>query len=67
MRRRLALAVASLVATAPAGAQSLAALDKLIDVAQHDTDRDIRKQAMFWLGQSHEPKAIKFFQDVLRR
>lgn len=44
-----------------------AALDKLIDVAQHDTDRDIRKQAMFWLGQSHEPKAIKFFQDVLRR
>lgn len=41
------------------------ALDKLIDVARHDRDADVRKQAMFWLGQSHSPKATKFFRDVL--
>ena len=43
------------------------AVDKLIDIASHDRDREIRKRAMFWLGQSGDPKAIKFFQDVLKR
>jgi hypothetical protein len=41
------------------------ALDKLIDVARHDSDGAVRKQAMFWLGQSHDPKATKFFRDIL--
>jgi hypothetical protein len=41
-------------------------LDKLIDVARHDPDIDVRKKAMFWLGQSHEPKALAFFKDVLK-
>jgi hypothetical protein len=41
------------------------AIDKLIDVARHDRDTDVRKQAMFWLGQSHSAKATKFFRDVL--
>ena len=44
-----------------------AAVDKLIDMARHDQDLEIRKRAMFWLGQSHDPKAIKFFRDVLVR
>jgi hypothetical protein len=44
-----------------------AAIDKLIDIAGHDADREIRKRAMFWLGQSRDPKAIKFFRDVLKR
>lgn len=44
-----------------------AAVDKLIDIARHDRDLDIRKRAMFWLGQSQDPKAIKFFRDVLVR
>jgi hypothetical protein len=43
------------------------ALDKLIDIAQHDADFKVRKQAMFWLGQSKDPKAIKFFQTILMR
>jgi hypothetical protein len=42
-----------------------AALDKLIDVARNDRDASVRKQAMFWLGQSHDPKALKFFREVL--
>jgi hypothetical protein len=44
-----------------------AAIDGLIDVARHDPDTEIRKRAMFWLGQTREPKAIKFFQDILTR
>jgi hypothetical protein len=44
-----------------------AALDKLMDIAQHDPDSQVRKQAMFWLGQSKDPKAIKFFHDILVR
>jgi len=40
-------------------------VDKLIDVARHDRDGSVRKQAIFWLGQSRNPKATKFFRDVL--
>lgn len=43
------------------------ALDKLIDIARSDRDPDTRKQAMFWLGQSKDPRAIKFFHDILVR
>ncbi len=41
------------------------AVDKLIDIAKHDRDAEVRKQAMFWLGQSHSEKATKFFREVL--
>jgi hypothetical protein len=36
---------------------------KLIDVAQ--TNPEVRKQAMFWLGQSNDPRAVQFFEKVL--
>lgn len=42
-------------------------VDKLIDIARSDSDVKVRKQALFWLGQSKDPKAIKFFRDVLTR
>lgn len=41
------------------------AVDKLIDIARNERDAEIRKQAMFWLGQTKDPRAIKFFHDVL--
>src|SRR4029078_5237670 len=41
------------------------AIDKLIDLARTDRDTEVRKQAMFWLGQTKDPRAIKFFHDVL--
>ena len=41
------------------------AIDKLIDIARSDRDADVRKQAMFWLGQTNDPRAIRFFHDVL--
>jgi len=43
------------------------AIDKLIEIARHDPDLQVRKQAMFWLGQIHDPRAVKFFQDLLIR
>lgn len=41
------------------------AIDKLIEIARADRDPQIRKQAMFWLGQTKDPRAVKFFHDVL--
>lgn len=44
-----------------------AALDKLIDVAEHDTDRDVRHQALFWLGQSKDPRALAYIRELVTR
>ena len=39
---------------------------KLIDVARKNRNPEVRRQAMFWLGQSNDPRALAFFEDVLR-
>ena len=39
----------------------------LIEVAKTNRNGEVRKQAMFWLGQSHDARALSFFQDVLAR
>jgi hypothetical protein len=44
-----------------------AAVDKLIDIAKNDPDRDARKKAMFWLGQSRDPKVTAFLTDIITR
>jgi hypothetical protein len=44
-----------------------AALDKLIDVAEHDPDRDVKHQALFWLGQSKDPRALAYIRDLVTR
>lgn len=38
---------------------------KLIDVARSNRNPEVRKQAFFWLGQSKDPRALQFFEDVL--
>jgi len=38
---------------------------KLIEVARTNRNAEVRKQAMFWLGQSKDPRALEFFQQVL--
>ncbi|HEY2163121.1 MAG TPA: HEAT repeat domain-containing protein [Gemmatimonadaceae bacterium] len=43
------------------------ALDKLIEIARGDSDVEIRKRAMFWIGQSRDPKAIQFLHDLILR
>jgi hypothetical protein len=37
----------------------------LIQVAQTNKNPEVRKQAMFWLGQSNDPRALEFFEKVL--
>lgn len=37
----------------------------LIQVARNNKNPAVRKQAMFWLGQSHDPRALDFFAEVL--
>jgi len=38
---------------------------KLIDLAKTNRNAEVRKQAMFWLGQSKDPRALDFFQQIL--
>jgi HEAT repeat protein len=37
----------------------------LIKLARSHTNPVVRKQAMFWLGQSKDPRALSFFEEVL--
>ncbi|MFM8534859.1 MAG: HEAT repeat domain-containing protein [Acidimicrobiia bacterium] len=38
----------------------------LIQQARTNKNPAVRKQAMFWLGQSKDPRAVKFFEEILR-
>src|SRR6202011_3976037 len=38
---------------------------KLIQVAENNRNPEVRKQAMFWLGQSQDPRGLGFFEKVL--
>ena len=44
-----------------------AAMDKLFAIARTDRDPELRKKAIFWLGQSRDPRAQKFLEDVINR
>ena len=37
----------------------------LLRLAQNDADPEIRRKAVFWLGQSDDPRALNFFEQVL--
>ena len=37
----------------------------LIEAARTNSNPAVRKQAMFWLGQSNDPRALAFFEQVL--
>jgi HEAT repeat protein len=38
----------------------------LIQIARTNRNPEVRKQAMFWLGQSRDPRALAFIEDVLK-
>jgi HEAT repeat protein len=42
-----------------------AALDRLIKIAKSDPQPELRKRALFWLGQSDDPKAVQAIQDII--
>ena len=37
----------------------------LIRIARSNKDPEIRRNAIFWLGQSRDPRAIAYFEEVL--
>jgi HEAT repeat protein len=39
----------------------------LIGVARSHRSAEVRKQAMFWLGQSGDARALAFFEELLGR
>ncbi len=41
------------------------ALDQLIEIAKRDPNPELRKRALFWLGQSDDSRAVQAIQDVL--
>jgi HEAT repeat protein len=45
--------------------RNTAAIDKLIDIAKNDRNRELRSKAIFWLGQSRDPRVIKMLQDII--
>ncbi len=44
-----------------------AAVDFLINVANSDQDRELRKKALFWLGQKAGERSLKFLGDVAEK
>ena len=44
-----------------------AAVDFLIQVASNDPERELKKQAMFWLGQKAGDRSLKFLSDVIEK
>lgn len=43
-----------------------AALRKLMAIGKSDPSPEARKEAIFWIGQSRDPEAIKFIEDLLK-
>lgn len=41
-------------------------LDALMDIARTNAEPEIRRNAMFWLGQTDDPRVIAFFEEILR-
>jgi HEAT repeat protein len=43
------------------------ALEKLMEIAKNDKDKELRSKAVFWLGQSRDPRAAKFLEDLISK
>ena len=41
------------------------ATDKLIDIAKHDKDREMRKKALFWLAQKNDPRVKQLLMEII--
>ncbi|HEU4557143.1 MAG TPA: HEAT repeat domain-containing protein [Longimicrobium sp.] len=44
-----------------------AAVDKLIEIARRDPDRRMRQKALFWLGQSNDPRAARVLREIIEQ
>ena len=37
-------------------------VDKMLDIARSEKDRELQKKAIFWLGQSKDPRVVQLLQ-----
>ena len=44
-----------------------AAMDKIIDIARRDPNPRMREKALFWLGQSRDPRAAQVIREVIEQ
>jgi hypothetical protein len=44
-----------------------AAMDKMFDIARNEKDPELRKKAIFWLGQSRDPRVQQFLIDLINK
>ena len=44
-----------------------AAVDRLIQIAKTEKDRELRKKAIFWLSQSNDPRVAQLLSDLLEK
>ena len=44
-----------------------AAVDKLMSIAKSDPDIEMRKAAIFWLGQKNDPRVKQFLRDLINK
>ncbi len=42
-----------------------AAVDRLIQIAKTEQDKELRKKAIFWLGQSNDPRAAQVLLEII--
>ena len=43
------------------------AVDKLMEIARKESDPELRKKAVFWLGQSKDPRAAEFLMQIINQ
>lgn len=43
------------------------ATDKLFDIARKDPDREMRKKALFWLGQKNDPRVRQLLLEIINQ
>jgi HEAT repeat protein len=39
----------------------------LIQIARSNKDREVRRKALFWLGQTNDPRALALFEEILTK
>ena len=42
------------------------AVEELMEIALNERDADLQKKALFWLGQSDDPRVADFLMDLIR-
>jgi tetratricopeptide (TPR) repeat protein len=57
----------SLIFTLSQRQSDRAAIDKMFDIAKNEKDPELRKKAIFWLGQSHDPRVQQFLMDLINK